>query len=166
MTQAQVTLSSWTPQRKRQAVGASNATAPYFIIGDWDSVNDIAQQLTANCSALVSPPEFINDTYAAAVQPEQALQYYRSSSFVLALTSYNDSANSFANQPVSNDSSVLPTTDDPVIPLGTNLTFLDCLNTTIGTNLAIMDSATNLRASMALGQLAFLWTLLYLIGVV
>jgi len=157
MTQAEVFLSTWDP------VGGSNATSPFFIIGDYESVQGLTAIIQSNCSANVSTPAAINSTYTAAVQPEQIIQYYRASSFALALTSYNDPANSFANQPSSNLSTV-PTTIPAPVPAGTNTTLLECLNYTIGNNIPIMSPAIRPQAAAPMAQIAFLWVILWAFG--
>ncbi|KAG8967420.1 hypothetical protein FRB90_010887, partial [Tulasnella sp. 427] len=168
MSWAQVTSSSWTqqPQKRglleRQQV-TNNATAPYFLVGDYDSVSLVADQLRSNCSANVGDAiDYNTDQYA--IPPEEFLQYYRASSFALTLSSYWDPANSVANQPASNDSALTSVPDAPVPP-GTDLQFLDCVNTTIANNLPVMDGAMMNRAHAAVfAQLALFWVVLSMCG--
>lgn len=170
MSWAQVTSSSWPQQAgkrgllERQQI-TNNATAPYYLIGDYDSILAISDPIRSDCNATVgSAIDYNPDQYA--IPPEEFLQYYRSSSFALTLSSYWDPANSVGNQPASNDSSLTTVPDAPVPP-GTDLNFLGCLNTTIGNTLPVMDAAVMNRASaVVFAQLALFWVILSMIGII
>ncbi|KAG8946003.1 hypothetical protein FRC04_012122 [Tulasnella sp. 424] len=132
----------------RQAI-TNNATAPYFVVGDHDSVEAILVFLRSKCRAIIgNATDFNADLNPLPV--EQYLQYYRASSFALALSTYSNSAASVANQPPSNDSTIanLP---PAAIPPGTNLDFLQCVNTTIGNN--ISSGHSDLMADSSVGAM-------------
>lgn len=160
MTQIEVTSSLWAQG------DVSNATSPYWLIGDYDTVLAVSRFIQTTCSANLSQPQEINPTNLSAVAPEQVLKYYRSSSLALALTSYNNSASSLANEPASNSSS-LSTIPDAPIPPGTNITFLNCINSTILAQVPIMNSGRSLHAagmSLNVAQFALISTLLWIMG--
>lgn len=141
----------------RQVI-TDNATAPYFVVGDHDSVEAILVFLRSNCRAIIgNATDFNADLSPLPV--EQYLQYYRASSFALTLSSYSNSAASVANQPPSNDSTVasLP---PAAIPPGTNLDFLKRINDTIGDNILISSGHSALMADSSVGAMVVLfWTL-------
>ncbi|KAG8902856.1 hypothetical protein FRB99_004018 [Tulasnella sp. 403] len=159
MNQATVTAVAWTQQT---SPSNPNATSPYVLLGDHDSIVAVTSYLQSNCSANVAQPTAFNPNDPNAIQPQQIVQFYRASSFALALTSYNNPANNPANAPASNDSALSGLPDVP-IPPGTNLTFLDCVNNTIGANVPVLESrAFQLVISVdIMGQVGFLWIVLY-----
>lgn len=63
------------------------------------------------------------------IYPEQVVQWYRASSFALSLDTYNNSA---ASHPFDGDA-------DTPLPTDVNIEFLNCLNTTIGKALPLVD---------------------------
>jgi len=116
--------------------------------------------LVTSCSVVNASGTAV-DNNNPTVHVEQALQYYRSSSFMLALTSYNNTANLPSNAPASNNSAVPAVTDTP-LPIGTNSTFLDCLNGTIGVSIPIMDAAPGtLGAVGGLNAVGVLWFVIW-----
>lgn len=162
MYEAQVTLSSWAITNPDP--NNPNATSPYYIIGDQSSVEAITDSLTSNCSATVGSAIPVDPNL---VQPEQVLSYYRAGSFALALSSYNDPAQSYANANVTADSNLTTTEQnlvDTPIPAGTNLTFLSCVNDTIAVNVPIMDASSAIgrmsQMGVGMGQLAVFWIVL------
>ncbi|QRV84190.1 catalytic domain thiamine pyrophosphokinase [Ceratobasidium sp. AG-Ba] len=66
----------------------NNATASYYIVGDADTVAAVMQELVSGCSVVNASGTPVNELNST-VHVEQAVQYYRASSFMLALTSYN-----------------------------------------------------------------------------
>ncbi|KIO20261.1 hypothetical protein M407DRAFT_81807 [Tulasnella calospora MUT 4182] len=167
MSYAQVLPPTPHASRSRRAltdvrqVITDNATAPYFVVGDYDSVVSILTFLQSNCSGVVGNATDLNvDLNPLPV--EQYLQYYRASSFALALTSYSNPAASVANQPSSNDSTVAQI-PPAAIPPGTNLEFLACLNTTIGNKLLIsFGSRVSTLGSSVEAMLVLFWTIFVL----
>jgi hypothetical protein len=71
------------------------------------------------------------------VHVEQAVQYYRASSFMLVLSSYNNTA---SLAPTDGNATAPAAGIDIPLPIGTNTTFLNCLNSTIGEAVPIMDA--------------------------
>ncbi|KAF8608169.1 hypothetical protein BDV93DRAFT_519230 [Ceratobasidium sp. AG-I] len=161
MQQAVVRSSEWPADGSNST--ANNATASYYIVGDADSVAAVMEALVSDCSvvnATGTPVDNNNPT----VHVEQAVQYYRSSSFMLALSSYNDTANLPANAPADNSTAPPDTSADTPLPVGTNTTFLTCLNDTIGASVPIMDAAPGqLRAMEGLNVVGMLWFFIWLL---
>ncbi|KZO99197.1 hypothetical protein CALVIDRAFT_405001 [Calocera viscosa TUFC12733] len=110
---------------------AEPANNTYHILGDSDSVRAVLDALVFNCSAVNSTISPYSANATGAPQPQQAIQYYRASSFVLFLDSYNNTAALPANAPPSNTTASNVTADTP-LPSGLDMTFLNCINETIG----------------------------------
>lgn len=115
-------------------------------------MQDLVPILAATCSAS-------SDVYGAnfSITPFNAVQYYRSSSFVLSLDGYNNTLPDIEVQDASQNFSV-PTETPAALPSGVNQTYFDCLNNTIGSYVGLIDSdyassATTLRPATA-GALA------------
>ncbi|KAG9093376.1 hypothetical protein FRC06_011541 [Ceratobasidium sp. 370] len=159
MQYAVVRSSDWPPENTTAPI--NNATASYYIVGDADSVSAMMEVLVADCSVVNATGMAVDDNNPA-VHVEQAVQYYRASSFMLALSSYNNTANLASNAPKDNNTAPpAPETDTP-LPAGTNTTFLNCLNTTIGEALPIMDAAPGtLRAVGGLNAVGILWLIIW-----
>ncbi|KAG8926708.1 hypothetical protein FRC02_008723 [Tulasnella sp. 418] len=170
MHQAQITSNAWGGNSKRHLQGRQanpNATAPYTILADYESVQAVLDAVAQNCSASVTSPTPLNFDDPNSIQPQQMLQFYRASSFGLALNSYNNSANLVSNQPASNDSQVTDVQDTP-LPVGTDLNFLACINATIGESVPIMDAvdsgamvAASFHAQASFLPLALLWFVIF-----
>lgn len=113
----------------------------YRIVGDNASVTAVYAALVANCSVANSTSALYTFWPNATTYPfpEQAVQYYRASSFALTLDSYNNSAALAANMPASNTTASLPLSDDSPLPAGLNGTFLECINSTIGGSVPLAD---------------------------
>ena len=145
MYQATIQHQSWNQTQakreltRRQNVANPNATAPYILLGDRDSVSAIVAQLQNICSINIISNDAINFDSPNVVVPEQIVQYYRSSSLALALTSYNNSASSLFNAPQTSDSLPNNTQDTP-LPTGTDLIFLACLNNSVAESAPLMDA--------------------------
>ena len=161
MHQALIRHSDW-PGEGASANSSSvinNATASYYIVGDADSVSAVMDALIKPCSVVRTSGTPINETNST-VHVEQAVQYYRASSFMLALTSYNNSASLPSSAPVDNSTVSPPLSADTPLPNGTDMNFLKCLNDTVGASVPIMDaSKKNLAGIIVLaifGGLIFL----------
>ncbi|CAE7224450.1 unnamed protein product [Rhizoctonia solani] len=164
MQQALVRYSEW-PSDGGGTNTTNNATAPYYIVGDADSVSAVMEALVAQCSVVNATGTPVDENNST-VHVEQAVQYYRSSSFMLALTSYNNSANLPSNAPTDNNTEALPPSSDTSLPTGTNTTFLACLNDTIGASVPIMDAAPGtLRATTGLNVVGMLWLMIWLLKI-
>jgi hypothetical protein len=81
--------------------------------------------------------------------PEEAVQYYRASTIVLAMSGYNDSG-TFSNYD--------NTTDTP-LPANTDTTLLDCLNQTIGAAAPLVSGAIGVpwTAPAPVVMVGFVW---------
>lgn len=141
----------------------NNATASYYIVGDADSVSAVMDALVESCSVVNATGTLVDDNNST-VHVEQAIQYFRSSSFMLALTSYNNTASLPSNAPADNSTDALPPSADTPLPIGTNQTFLNCLNETIGAAVPIMDAAPGpLNAAGSLNLVGMLWLVLWML---
>ncbi|UZJ56133.1 hypothetical protein CBS101457_005453 [Exobasidium rhododendri] len=121
----------------------------FALYGDLNSVDEVFQTLVSGCG--------VSSTLASnfSINPNQTVQYYRGSSFALLLDNYdnmqpNISDTSGNTTEVTQPLAALPTTVDT--------SYLACLNSTVGPNVALIDAAT----SAALGQIAGLNILLAL----
>ncbi|KDN36215.1 hypothetical protein RSAG8_10978, partial [Rhizoctonia solani AG-8 WAC10335] len=165
MQQALVRSTEWPSEGGGANTTANNATASYYIVGDADSVSAVMDALVAQCSVVNATGTPVDDNNST-VHVEQAVQYYRASSFMLALTSYNNSANLPSNAPADNNTAPPPPTADTPLPAGTNTTFLSCLNDTIGAAVPIMDAAPGtLRATTGLNVVGMLWLMIWLLKI-
>jgi hypothetical protein len=139
-----------------QANFISNSTgSTFYVLSDNSTIASLIDSINTNCSSNLSPsssksPSPYNSSAPGGPQPEQAIQYYRSSSIVLTLDGYNNSA-TFNNNP--------NTTDSP-LPSGVDTTFLNCLNYTVGEAAPLIDSASSRYiSSPCLGFTALVWFL-------
>ncbi|EUC57521.1 catalytic domain thiamin pyrophosphokinase, putative [Rhizoctonia solani AG-3 Rhs1AP] len=165
MQQALIRSSDWPADGGGGNTTTNNATASYYIVGDADSVSAVMDALVAQCSVVNATGTAVNDNNST-VHVEQAVQYYRASSFMLALTSYNNSANLPSNAPADNNTAAPPPSADTPLPAGTNTTFLNCLNETIGESVPIMDAAPGaLRATTGLNVVGMLWLMIWLLKI-
>jgi hypothetical protein len=93
LTVAQIPPTSWS-----STTTLDNFTAPYYILGDSDTVFAVIDaKFVANCSIVNSSSTAITfDPTVNTTLPklEQVVQYYGASSFSLSLESYNDTASS------------------------------------------------------------------------
>ncbi|CAE6338500.1 unnamed protein product [Rhizoctonia solani] len=143
MQQALVRSASW-PNSTDPTAPISNATAPYYIVGDADSVLAVMNELVKDCAVVRESGVAVNETNPS-ISFEQAVQFYRASSFALVLTSYNNTADSIPiNGTAASNSTAVP---DTPLPPGTDMNFLSCLNTTIGASIPIMDAENSVSNS-------------------
>ncbi|KAG8694152.1 hypothetical protein FRC09_010030 [Ceratobasidium sp. 395] len=142
----------------------NNATASYYIVGDADSVSAVMDAIVADCLVKnVTGQPFDDDN--SVVHDEQAVQYYRASSFMLALSSYNNTANLASSAPSNNKP---PPAMDTPLPPGTDRRFLVCLNVTIGNALPIIETNAApdvLQAAGGLNVVGLLWLLIWLLKI-
>ncbi|KZT50601.1 hypothetical protein CALCODRAFT_444370 [Calocera cornea HHB12733] len=143
-------------------VQSNNTAEPpgniYHILGDSDSVRAVLDALVLTCSAVNNSITPYNANATGAPQPQQAVQYYRASSFVLFLDSYNNTAALPANAPPSNTTASNVTADTP-LPSGLDMTFLDCINSTIGDAVPMTNdqSSAAIAGVLAAGVGAPMW---------
>lgn len=132
----------------------SNDNTTYHLVADNSTVVAILSAVESNCSLSTNSitPVAFNPDNSSAPQPEQAVQYYRSSSIVLTLDGYNDTGAD------SNDTNAV----DTPLPSGLNMTFLDCLNQTIAASAPIVDAAPSLEAMANIPFLGTAWLVIVL----
>ncbi|KAI5121695.1 hypothetical protein M0805_002770, partial [Coniferiporia weirii] len=118
--------------------GPGNVT--YRILGDNSSVISVFAALVSNCSVVNATSEFYAYSASESIWPvpEQVVQYYRASSFLLSLDGYNNTASLPANMPASNNSASVSIADTP-LPSSLNITFFECVNQTIGASVPLVD---------------------------
>jgi hypothetical protein len=89
---------------------------------------------------------FARDASVPSVYPEQAVQYYRASSFALTLDGYNNTASLASNQPPDNNTAP-PVMADTPLPTSLNTTFLQCVNATTAFALPVVNAPHRLSPS-------------------
>ncbi|EJD40871.1 hypothetical protein AURDEDRAFT_115731 [Auricularia subglabra TFB-10046 SS5] len=124
----------------------ASASAPgqsYHIIGDNNSVSQVLLELESKCHVFNSSvtPYDLTRPNNNLPGPAQIVQYYRASSFALALDSYTG----------SNDSAAALT-----LPSSIDQPFLLCLNSTIAAAVPILDAP----ASNHLSTVTIIWIVL------
>ncbi|KAF9017645.1 hypothetical protein BDZ89DRAFT_960913, partial [Hymenopellis radicata] len=111
----------------------SNSTQTIFrITSDNDTVVDLIDVIQHNCSShLTSTSATAAPFDINTIKPEQIVQYYRASSAALSIDGYNNTAvfSSDANATVT------------PLPSSVDTTLLDCLNSTIGQAIPLVDGA-------------------------
>lgn len=139
-----------------QANFISNSTGSTFhVLSDNSTIDSLIDSISTNCSSNLSSsssksPSPYNSSASGGPQPEQAIQYYRSSSIVLTLDGYNNSATFNSN----------PNTTDSPLPSGVDTTLLNCLNYTVGQAAPLIDSASSRYISPpCLGFATLIWLL-------
>ncbi|KAG2133449.1 hypothetical protein BD769DRAFT_513567 [Suillus cothurnatus] len=142
-----------------QANFISNTTGSTFhVLSDNSTIGPLINFVNTNCSSDLSSsssksPSPYNSSAPGGPQPEQAIQYYRSSSIVLTLDGYNNSATFDSN----------PNTTDSALPSGLDTTLLNCLNYTIGQAAPLIDGASSRYiSSPCFGFAALVWLLWFL----
>jgi hypothetical protein len=132
---------------------SSSTNETYHLVGDAASVRAVLTALISNCSAQDTTGQiavFARDAAVPAVYPEQAVQYYRASSFALTLDGYNNSASLVGNQPPDNNTAPPDVADTP-LPGSLNMTFLECVNVTTAFALPVVDSPHKLGGGAIAG---------------
>ncbi|KAL5511199.1 hypothetical protein ACEPAH_4414 [Sanghuangporus vaninii] len=130
----------------------NTSSVTYRLVGDNSSIVAVFDALVANCSVANSSSAFSTFTPSNTVWPlpEQVLQYYRASSFALSLDGYNNTAALPANAPASNNSKPVEMADTP-LPSGLNMTFLSCVNYTVGASVPLVEPP---KKGLSSGQIA------------
>ncbi|KAF8316554.1 hypothetical protein DL93DRAFT_2154621 [Clavulina sp. PMI_390] len=122
------------------------AIHPFNLVGDEDSVRAVLDVLvTSNCYVANLTVVPLDLTNTSQPQPENVIQYYRSSSLALTLDGYINNVSSRVNMPGSNWTAVPDIQDTPIPRNSTDLTFLACINATIGEALPVLDSGAIVR---------------------
>ncbi|KAJ3569789.1 hypothetical protein NP233_g4815 [Leucocoprinus birnbaumii] len=130
----------------------TNGNTTFRIMADNSTVTSLTADILSSCGSSISNSTSHTSTpynETGPPIPAQAIQYYRASSIVLSLDSYNNTA------VYSND------TNAPPSPLPNNIdtTLLRCLNSTIGNSAPLVDGALDLRWSSpsGIGLFAIVW---------
>jgi len=131
-----------------------NDNTTFHLVSDNSSVVAILSAVESNCSLSTNSitPRTFNPDNSSEPQPEQAIQYFRSSSVVLTLNGYNNTAAD------SNDTNAV----DTPLPSGLNMTFLDCLNQTIAASAPIENAASSLQGAESIPIWGTVWLLFVL----
>ena len=146
-----------------EATFASNSTGTTFhLLSDNTTVTALISSVDTNCSSHLASSSStsaspFNASDPGSPQPQQAVQYYRSSSVVLTLDGYNNTA-TFSSSP--------NTTADSPMPSGIDTTLLNCLNYTIGQATPLIDGASSRFTPPCLGLVSFVWILWFLVYLV
>ncbi|KAG8720355.1 hypothetical protein FRC08_000453 [Ceratobasidium sp. 394] len=147
-----------------------NTSDVYRILGDLSSVTTVLNALTSNCTVaggtIFNYDPTSDDLAHSLPRVESIVQYYRASSFALALDGYNNSAAQVSVAAVSNSNQQLVTALAPATPLPStiNQAFLECVNTTVASSLPLVDAGfSNSPPVNGLGLVCLLWTLLFVI---
>ncbi|KAF8996665.1 hypothetical protein BDQ17DRAFT_1364230 [Cyathus striatus] len=115
--------------------------------------SDLSSCATSSTGVKITSPAPVNSSSYDHPKPEEALQYYRASSVVLSLDSFNNSI-AFS----SNDSSMMYA----LIPAGINTTIVQCTNQTIGANVLLPNgSMINVSMPHSLVMFFFWFAALY-----
>jgi hypothetical protein len=112
-----------------------SSTEVYDMLGDTESLLFMMADLVDWCHATPQWPAAFDPTASSAVRPENIIQYYRSSSFAMAYSAYN---NTFATANQSTSQSLTDSTPLPSIVASSS--FWSCINDTIGVALPILDA--------------------------
>jgi len=136
----------------------SNPPTYFRILADNATVLSLIQDLSANCTYLLSTtsPYYSKTSapYTDTPQPEQIIQYYRASSIALSMDGYNNTA-TYASD---------GTPDSPVSTVDPQL--LECLNQTIGLAAPLIDGAGVRWSIPNLGAVGVVWVLWWIFGLV
>lgn len=116
----------------------TNTTANEFALyGDANSVDQVFQTLKSTCG--------VQDQLASnfTINPNQAVQYYRGSSFAILLNGYNNTQPIVDGDVSGNTTSADYSATPPAITTvqGVDTNYFNCLNSTTGTNVALIDGA-------------------------
>jgi len=128
----------------------SNST--FHVLSDNTTVTSLIGSVSANCSlgansSTVVFPYNSNSTDPSQPRPEQVIQYYRASSVALTLDGYNDTSALAENQ----------TAPDVPLPSWVDHTTLDCLNSTIGQAVPLIDNDASSLAIPTFGSFILVW---------
>ena len=149
------TLQTWTLLPTwGEGVSSSSSngtTAPptgnaFALYGDYNSVNDLIPALASNCSVSMNYGQNIT------ADPFQVVQYYRGDSFSLLLNDYNNSLPLINIE--SEENFTLPDAQPAPLPSTVNQTYLECLNSTIGQYVGLIDADYVSESSAAMTRLA------------
>ncbi|KAK0462337.1 uncharacterized protein EV420DRAFT_1265734 [Desarmillaria tabescens] len=135
---------------------ATSGNATFHVVADNNTVASLITDLTSNCSSVIntssvsSSPIAFNDSDSSTPKPEQSVQYYRASSVALTVDGYNNTG------ALQND------TADTPIPSWVDTNALNCLNSTIGVAVPLVDGAARQWVAPNVGLVALLFVFYHL----
>lgn len=120
----------------------TNTSANQFALyGDANSVDQIFQLVKEDCG--------VQNQLAAnfTINPNQAVQYYRGSSFAILLNGYNNTQPNVEGDVSGNTTSAVYSAPPPAITTvqGVDTSYFDCLNSTTGKNVPLVDGAFSIN---------------------
>jgi hypothetical protein len=122
----------------KSTISSTNDT--YHLLGDTSSAQAVMDSLTRECNVAPASLDwtFSNFNESMRVKPEEVVQWYRASTFALALDGYNNTPALISNMK-DEHTAPPPLSADTPLPGWVNRTFLDCVNKTIGEALPLVD---------------------------
>ncbi|TFK39216.1 hypothetical protein BDQ12DRAFT_650289 [Crucibulum laeve] len=136
------------------AFPSSSGNTTFRVVSDNTTVTSLIQDIAANCSTVVKDsssitPSAYNDSSPDPPKPEQSVQYYRASSVSLTLDGYNNTG------ALGDDN-----TPDTPLPSNIDRNLLDCLNSTIGDAVPLIDSGVSVgMLASPSGVIGFAWVI-------
>lgn len=135
----------------------SNGNSTFRLMSDNATVVSLLADIVSSCGSSISSASSIhpapyNDS--GPPSPGQAVQYFRASSVVLSLDSYNNSA------VFTNDTNA---TSSP-LPSNIDTTLLTCLNNTIGNSVPLVDGASRWSSPSGFLLFVLVWAMSRLIS--
>ncbi|KAJ3739506.1 hypothetical protein DFH05DRAFT_1537946 [Lentinula detonsa] len=137
----------------------SNSTSSIFrILSDNTTISELITDIHANCSSHLtsnsasSPSSAIsyNSSASDAPKPEQVVQYFRASTVSLTLDGYNNTA-VFDSEG----------TADVPLPSGIDTTLLECMNSTIGVAVPLVDAGSIRWGTPSYGVIGLVWIVMF-----
>ncbi|KAJ3716313.1 hypothetical protein DFJ43DRAFT_1227653 [Lentinula guzmanii] len=137
----------------------SNSTSSIFrILSDNTTIAELITDIHANCSSHLtsnsasSPSSAIsyNSSASDAPKPEQVVQYFRASTVSLTLDGYNNTA-VFDSEG----------TADVPLPSGIDTTLLECMNSTIGVAVPLVDAGSIRWGTPSYGVIGLVWIVMF-----
>ncbi|KAJ7583873.1 hypothetical protein C8J56DRAFT_952087 [Mycena floridula] len=139
---------------------SNSGNTTFRLVADKTTVSDLITDITAACTSSLNTantstsPVAFSDTDASSPKPESAVEYYRASSVALTLDGYN-------NTGALGDEG----TPDTPLPSNIDVTLLNCLNSTIGTAVPLVDGAGARWSSPHVGSIALVSVIWWLVSV-
>ena len=144
------------------AYASNTQNTPFYFVSDNNTAIAMVPILQQNCSSVLksgvsNAPVPFNLSDPNSPKPEEAVQYYRSSSAALLLEGYNNTAQ------LSDDTSI----PDTPLPTNIDVSLLYCLNETIGAALPLVDAANpttwNFGVTRSAYAISSFWLLYYIL---
>ncbi|KAF6763879.1 hypothetical protein DFP72DRAFT_873661, partial [Ephemerocybe angulata] len=135
---------------------SNNPQTTFRVLADTTTVTSLIQSIKEDCGSSLASQDITATAYDGSdvglPKPEQVVQYYRASSVALSLDGYNNSA------AFTDDTS----TPDTALPTNIDTNLLNCLNTTIGNEVPLVDGAMSALTQSNLGlvgAIGLVWAL-------